>query len=57
MVIPMAVPGKSGPAMIKVEKILERIRGAEEERFPAVGFGRGLPLYLEGTDGVSPGGR
>ncbi|WP_051327751.1 ARPP-1 family domain-containing protein [Desulfatirhabdium butyrativorans] len=39
MDIPMSRPGQSGPAMIKVEKILERIREAKEERFPSVGVG------------------
>jgi hypothetical protein len=39
MDIPMARPGKSGPAIIKVDKILERIRGAVEESFPSVGMG------------------
>lgn len=39
MDIPMSRPGKSGPKMIKVHKILNRIKDATEEQFPSVGIG------------------
>ena len=39
MDIPMSLPGKSGPVIAKVQKILDRIKDAAEERFPSVGMG------------------
>ena len=39
MDIPMSLSGKSGPKMIKVKKIMERIKDAKEERFPSVALG------------------
>ena len=51
MDIPQARPGQSGPALVKLQKILERMRSAEEQRFPSVGLGEDCRYTAKGLLG------
>ena len=51
MDIPMAQAGKSGPAPLKVMKILERIMEGSEERFKSVGLGDDCRYTIRGLVG------
>ena len=51
MDIPMARAGQSGPAVAKVQKILERMSEAEEKRFPSVGLGEDCRYTARGLLG------
>jgi len=51
MDIPMSRPGKSGPVIVKVQKILDRIKNATEERFPSVGMGEDCRYTARGLMG------
>lgn len=51
MDIPLARSGQSGPALAKVQKILERMQAAEEQRFPSVGLGEDCRYTAKGLLG------
>jgi hypothetical protein len=51
MDIPMAQAGKSGPDLIKIQKILERIKEGTEERFASVGLGEDCRYTIRGLVG------
>ena len=51
MDIPLARAGQSGPAVAKVQKILERMQEAEEQRFPSVGLGEDCRYRARGLLG------
>ena len=51
MDIPQALAGQSGPDVAKVQKILERMKEAEERRFPSVGLGEDCRYTARGLLG------